>query len=182
MEQKPTTSAQSKQLRWLAIGVVGMFAFAVFAMPPIYRVFCELTGLNGKPSLANALAKPEAVLDRKVTLEFVTSVDAGLPWTFRGNLTSVEVHPGQIHRVNFQVENLADHAIVGRAVPSISPAASTSFVKKTQCFCFEQQTLTAGQVVDMPGVLYIGPDLPKHIKTIPLAYRFYRQPDTGQKI
>jgi len=182
MDRKPSPSAQSLQLRWLAIGVVGMFAFAVFAMPPIYRVFCELTGLNGKPTLANAQAKPEAVLDRKVTLEFVTSVDAGLPWTFRGNLTSVDVHPGQIHRVSFQVENLSDKAVIGRAVPSISPAASTAFVKKTQCFCFEQQTLAAGQMVEMPVVLYIDPALPKNIKTITLAYRFYRQPDIEQKI
>ena len=73
-------------------------------------------------------------------------------------------------------------AVTGRAIPSISPAASTAFVKKTQCFCFEQQTLKAGQVVDMPVVLYIDPALPESIKTITLAYRFYRQPDAEQKI
>ena len=28
--------------------VVGMFCFAVFIMPPLYDVFCEVTGLNGK--------------------------------------------------------------------------------------------------------------------------------------
>jgi len=175
-------SPQKKQLSWLAVGVVGMFAFAVFAMPPIYKAFCELTGLNGKPLLADATNKPAEVLDRVVTLEFVTSVDAGLPWTFRGNLKSIDVHPGQIQRLSFHVENLADTAVTGRAIPSITPAASTSFVKKTQCFCFEQQTLKAGQVIDMPVVLYIDPALPASIKTITLAYRFYRQPDADQKI
>lgn len=175
-------SPQGKQLSWLAAGVVGMFAFAVFVMPPIYKAFCELTGLNGKPLLASAATKPDEVLDRVVTLEFVTSVDASLPWTFRGDLQSVDVHPGQIQHLSFRVENRADQAMTGRAIPSISPSASTAFVKKTQCFCFDQQTLKAGQVVEMPVVLYIDPALPANIKTITLAYRFYRQPDAEQKI
>ncbi|MEK6789998.1 MAG: cytochrome c oxidase assembly protein [Pseudomonadota bacterium] len=182
MSQAQHSSPQKKQLGWLVMSVVGMFAFAVFAMPPIYEAFCELTGLNGKPSLANAVNKPDEVLDRTVTLEFVTSVDAGLPWTFRGNLKSIDVHPGQIQRISFHVENTADHAVTGRAIPSIAPAVGTAFVKKTQCFCFEQQTLNAGQSVDMPVILYIDPALPKNIKTITLAYRFYRQPDVEQKI
>ena len=182
MSQTPHSSPQKKQLGWLVMSVVGMFAFAVFVMPPMYEAFCELTGLNGKPSLANAVNKPDEALDRTVTLEFVTSVDSGLPWTFRGDQKSIDVHPGQIQRISFRVENTADHVVTGRAVPSIAPASGTAFVKKTQCFCFEQQTLNAGQMVDMPVVLYIDPALPKNIKTITLAYRFYRQPDAGQKI
>ena len=36
-----------KTIRNLAFSVVGMFAFA-FLLVPIYDVFCEITGLNGK--------------------------------------------------------------------------------------------------------------------------------------
>lgn len=173
---------QQRQLRYLIGGVVLMFAFAVFAMPPMYRAFCELTGLNGKPSMVAAGSAQGADLDRTVTVEFVTSVDAGLPWTFTGDTHSIVVHPGQIQRVNFRVVNEADTSVTARAVPSIAPAAGASHLKKTQCFCFKEQTLAAGASADMPVIFYIDPDLPRQIRTVTLAYRFYRQPDAGRKI
>ena len=40
-------------LKRLIIISIGMFAFA-FALVPLYDVFCDLTGLNGKPSLEQA--------------------------------------------------------------------------------------------------------------------------------
>ncbi len=171
-----------RQLQYLAGGVLMMFAFAVFAMPPMYRAFCELTGLNGKPSMTAAGAAAAVDLDRTVTVEFVTSVDAGLPWTFTGDTRSIEVHPGQIQHVSFHVVNEAGTAVTARAVPSIAPAAGASHLKKTQCFCFKEQTLAAGASADMPVIFYIDPDLPRQIKIVTLAYRFYRQPDAGQKI
>ena len=172
----------TRQLCWLSGVGVAMFVFALFVMPPIYRVFCEITGLNGKPSAMAAGETPGVVSDRTVTVEFVTSVDAGLPWQFAGETRSIQVHPGQIQRVNFRVSNEADAAVTGRAIPSIAPAAGASHLKKTQCFCFEEQTLAAGASADMPVVFYIDPDLPRQIKTVTLAYRFYRQPESGRKI
>lgn len=174
-------AAQRRQVRYLLLTVAGMFAFAVFAMPPIYRVFCELTGLNGKPVAATASAgaalRPD--LARRVTVEFVTSVDAGLPWQFSGERRAIEVHPGEVHQVSFRVRNLSDARTTGHAVPSVAPAVATSHLKKTQCFCFDRQTLSAGESLDMPVIFYIDPDLPRQVRTVTLAYRFYRQPDAG---
>lgn len=173
---------QHRQVAWLGAGVLLMFVFAVFAMPPIYRVFCELTGLNGKPSATAAAEAGQAVLDRQVTVEFVTSVDAGLPWQFTGERRVVTVHPGQIQKVSFRVVNLSGEAVTGRAIPSVAPALAASHLKKTQCFCFEEQTLQAGASADMPVIFYIDPDLPRQVRTVTLAYRFYRQPESGRKI
>lgn len=170
-----------RQLRFLLLAVAGMFAFAVFAMPPIYRVFCELTGLNGKPAAQAAEALANTDLGRTVQVEFVTSVEAGLPWDFVGTDPVIRVHPGQIQRINFRVRNRGDQAITGRAIPSVSPAVGASHLKKTQCFCFESQTLAAGESVDMPVIFYVDPDLPRQVGTITLAYRFYRQPDAAPK-
>ena len=170
-------SHQKRQLRMLLLSVVGMFAFAVFLMPPLYDAFCELTGLNGKPNTTAAAASQEVDLNRTITVEFLTSVDAGLPWQFKSEKNAVEVHPGQINKVSFDVVNNAGTAVTGRAIPSISPALGASHLKKTECFCFREQTLAAGQTLDMPVVFYIDPDLPKSVKTITLAYRFYRHPD-----
>jgi cytochrome c oxidase assembly protein subunit 11 len=175
-------TSQKRQLQYLVLGVLGMFAFAVFVMPPIYRVFCELTGLNGKPntSAASASLAPQD-LSRSVTMEFVTAVDAELPWTFVGERKVLEVHPGQINHLTFHVQNTSSERITARAIPSISPAAAASHLKKTECFCFRVQTLDAGASADMPVVFYIDPDLPKGIKTVTLSYRFYRQPDVAAK-
>lgn len=169
-----------RQLGILALVVAGMFAFAVLAMPPIYRVFCELTGLNGRIVPVPAAASREVVAGRSVEVELLTSVDAALPWTFASERRVLTVHPGEIHRVVFRVVNRGDSALTGRAVPSISPAAAASHLKKTQCFCFREQTLPAGAAVDMPVVFYLDPDLPAQIHTVTLAYRFYRQPAAGQ--
>ncbi|MEO7824471.1 MAG: cytochrome c oxidase assembly protein [Paraperlucidibaca sp.] len=168
---------QKRQLRLLLLSVVGMFIFAVFLMPPLYDAFCELTGLNGKPNSTAAAASREVDLNRTITVEFLTSVDAGLPWQFKGERNAIDVHPGQINTVSFEVVNNADEAVIGRAIPSISPALGASHLKKTECFCFREQTLQAGQTLDMPVVFYIDPDLPKSVKTITLAYRFYRHQD-----
>lgn len=174
--------SQRRQLQYLILGVLGMFAFAVFVMPPIYSVFCEITGLNGKPNATAASASGVRTdLSRQVTVEFVTAVDAGLPWSFVGNSKSIDVHPGQIQQVSFHVHNYSDERITARAVPSISPAAGAAHLKKTQCFCFREQTLAAGASADMPVIFYIDPDLPKGIETITLSYRFYRQPDAVAK-
>jgi cytochrome c oxidase assembly protein subunit 11 len=167
-------ATQKRQLRLLLLSVVGMFVFAVFVMPPLYDAFCELTGLNGKPNSTAAEASREVDLNRTVTVEFLTSVDAGLPWQFKGKRNAIVVHPGQINTVSFEVVNNADQAIIGRAIPSISPAQGARHLKKTECFCFREQTLQAGQTLDMPVVFYIDPDLPINVKTITLAYRFYR--------
>ena len=58
----------------LALVTVAMFGFG-FALVPIYDVFCEITGLNGKTGRVEAAALDGQVdLGRTVTVEFVSSV------------------------------------------------------------------------------------------------------------
>lgn len=174
-----TTPAARKQLFWMTGGVLLMFVFAVFAMPPIYRVFCEITGLNGKPSMLAAAPAATVDLDREITVEFITSVDGALPWQFSSEKRVMRVHPGEIHQINFEVVNQSASAVVGKAIPSVAPAAGAAHLKKTECFCFIEQRLEAGERQQMPVVFYIDPALPRQIGTVTLAYRFYRQPDAG---
>lgn len=164
-------------VRLLAV-VVGMFLFAVFVMPPIYDVFCELTGLNGKTSNV-AAAAPTTPEDRsrQLTVEFLTDTDKALPWEFRHERASLRMSPGEIVQTSFYVKNRAGHAVVGRAVPSISPAEATQYLKKTECFCFREQSLAAGAEKHMPVIFYVDPAIPRHITTITLSYKFYNMTD-----
>ncbi|MGH8493797.1 MAG: cytochrome c oxidase assembly protein [Moraxellaceae bacterium] len=171
---EPTTAESNRRLLIrLGLVVVAMFVFAVFIMPPIYDAFCEITGLNGKGSNKAAVASVREDDSRTVSVEFLVDTDAALPWEFRKGEAAVRVHPGEITKTLFYVKNLGSKAVTGRAIPSISPNEAARHFKKTECFCFREQRLEAGEEKEMPMVFYVDPALPKHITTITLSYKFY---------
>lgn len=177
-EKELSTTRQNQRLLWrLALVVVAMFLFAVFVMPPLYDVFCEITGLNGKGSNKAAVASVHTDASRMVNVEFLVKTDGALPWDFRRGVPAVRVHPGEITKTVFFVRNRDWRTISGRAIPSISPAEAAQYLKKTECFCFGEQRLEGGAEKSMPMIFYIDPALPKHITTITLSYTFYNQSD-----
>ena len=123
----------------LLLVVAGMFAFG-FAMVPLYDVFCDITGLNGKTGGRAAVAKIAPELDRTVTVEFIASVNQSMPWDFEPKVTRMEVHPGQTYRTSFYARNRTDQPMVGQAIPSVAPGIAAPHFKKTECFCFTEQS------------------------------------------
>lgn len=160
-------------LRRLLLVALAMFGFAVFVMPPLYDVFCELTGLNGKTAATAAVASTQIDTTRTVTVEFLVHTDAALPWRFRRETAAVRVQPGRIVQTAFYVGNDSAAAVTGRAVPSISPSVAAQYLKKTECFCFREQTLQAGEEKKLPLIFYVDPALPRQVTTITLAYTYY---------
>ena len=171
----PQEKANKRLVKKLLVSVLAMFGFA-FALVPLYDVFCDLTGLNGKTGrvAADVAEKSSVDLDRVVTVEFTTTVSPGLPWSFESEVFKVDVHPGQIEGVTFVVRNLVDKPVTGRAVPSLAPGQAAKFFKKTECFCFKEQTLQAGQSVEMPVRFIVDPDLPADVQTVTLSYTFFK--------
>ena len=60
----------------------------------------------------------------------------------------------------------------------MSPDQVGKYFKKIQCFCFTEQTLKAGESVDMPVVFFVDPKIKddpdtKDIDEITLSYTFY---------
>ncbi|GAC31227.1 cytochrome c oxidase assembly protein [Paraglaciecola polaris] len=163
----------SKMVGKLLVVVLGMFGFG-FALVPLYDVFCDLTGLNGKT--ANSAATYE-VMDidesRTITIDFITRTNSGMAWQFEAQTRQLKVHPGQMNEVNFTVKNPTRHSVVGQAVPSVSPGTAALFLNKTECFCFEQQVLQAGESVVMPMRFYVDPQLPDDITYFTLQYTLY---------
>jgi cytochrome c oxidase assembly protein subunit 11 len=151
-----------------------MFGFG-YSLVPLYNVFCEVTGLNGKTgelSAAEAAAlRPD--LEREVTVEFVTSVSAGLPWRFSAPAQKVVVHPGVVTAVEFAIVNDGGRDMVGQAIPSVAPATAARYFSKTECFCFTQQPLVAGQLKKMPVRFVVDPKLPVDVQTVTLGYTFF---------
>ena len=174
-EQKQTGQQNAKLMavRLVALAV-GMFAFGVFALPPLYDVFCEVTGLGGKTDQTAAVGvevAPDAT--REIDLEFVTTVNQYAPYSFRAELDGMTIHPGGLYEAHFVAENLSDRARIAQAVPSVAPAQAAEHFKKLECFCFNEQTFGPGEVKVMPVRFIIDSDLPYYIDTITLSYTFF---------
>lgn len=160
---------------WCLSGVAGMFAFG-FALVPLYDVFCDITGINGKTNgRYESTEGSVADMERSVKVQFLAQNGPGMPWVFRPVARSIEVHPGEATTVNFYAENPTGQDMVGQAVPSLSPSEGTLYFHKTECFCFNQQPLAAGQSTEMPLVFIVDPDLPDHITKLTLSYTLYDQ-------
>ena len=173
MDKPSPQNKNNKMVLKLLIVVVGMFGFG-FALVPLYDVLCDALGINGKPSDTAAVYEAVEIDEsRLVTVDFITRINTGMPWEFRTETKRVKVHPGQLNKVDFYVRNPAKTAIVGQAVPSVSPGPAAIYMNKTECFCFESQTLAAGERVELPVRFIVDPALPEEIGSLSLGYTLF---------
>ena len=166
-------SNNNKTVKKLLLVVIAMFGFG-FALVPLYDVFCDITGLNGKTN-STAVAYTASSVDesRTVRVQFITRNAKGIPWKFEPVVNEIDVHPGEMKLVSFYAKNNALHDIIGQAVPSVSPGLAANYFHKIECFCFTQQPLAAGTEVEMSLQFYVDLELPADIKTLTLSYTLY---------
>ncbi|MEC9483597.1 MAG: cytochrome c oxidase assembly protein [Halomonas sp.] len=160
------------------IALVAMMGFTV-ALVPLYDVFCQITGLNGRAANTQSVAAiGEVDTSRYVTVQFITRKGNGLPWRLEAMERQVRVHPGQRQTVHFVFTNYGRLAYRGRAVPSVSPGEASLYLRKVTCFCFQEQTLAAGERLELPMVFQLTTDLPDDVHTVTLAYTLYPVTDS----
>ena len=177
-------SAQNrKMVGKLAVVAAGMFLFG-YALIPIYRHICELTGINilalGEkqvPGGSTAGANSQVDASRTITVEF--DANAHGPWLFKPEKASVQVHPGELATVMYEFRNVQDHTMAAQAIPSYAPRNSAAYFNKLECFCFNQYTLAPGEKKQWPVAFVIDPKLPKDVTTITLSYTFF---EVGGKV
>ncbi len=177
MSQEPVSQETQQENKVMTKKLVTvafiMLAFG-FALVPLYDVFCEITGWNASLNQGLAVYEDQEVdTSREIKLRFVTETKNDMPWDFKPLQSTITVHPGKEYEVAFRVKNRARKNIVGRAIPSFSPTLASQFVNKTECFCFNQQTLLAGESEDMPMRFFIDKDIPKEYKAITLVYTLH---------
>ena len=169
---------QHKHIALLSLLALGMFGFA-YTLVPLYEVFCEVTGLNGKTSgrAADTTTISSYVSDhREVTIQFLAQVSNGMPWEFRPTEHQLQVRLGEINSTDYYARNRANQAVTGQAVPSVAPGYSAEYLHKVECFCFTQQHLEAGEDLLMPVKFYISDNLPEEVHTLSLSYTLYTVP------
>lgn len=167
-------------IKLLTVAIV-MFGFG-YALVPLYNVFCEITGLNGKTGTIAASEVNKLAVDenRLVTVQFDTNINGELPWQFKANSYQMTVHPGEVKDAVFVVENQSDETIVGQAIPSVAPGEASLYFNKTECFCFTQQTLAPHEKKEMLVRFVVDSNLPEKISTMTLSYTFFLIPDANK--
>ncbi len=175
MSETPYQVANRRTVAKLVLATCVMFSFG-YALVPLYNVFCTITGLNGKTGRLTEAQAASLPVDasRSITVEFVTSVDAQMPWDFKPLVNKVVVHPGVETQVEFEVHNWDVGSINGQAVPSVAPNTVAKYFKKTECFCFTQQTLAAGETRRMPVRFIVDARLPPEVTVLTLGYTFFQ--------
>jgi cytochrome c oxidase assembly protein subunit 11 len=174
----PAPSENAVMVRKLVIIVVAMFGFG-YALVPLYKKLCEVTGINilalqednmgGKKKAT--LANTQVDTSRSITVEFDSNAHG--PWRFMPAKRSVQVHPGEMVTVMYEIANQQPRTIAGQAIPSYAPMQSAAHFNKFECFCFKQQTLGPNEVRQFPVVFVVDADLPKDVKNITLSYTFF---------
>ena len=179
MTEQVQNNENRKLILQLVAVVGGMFLFA-FALVPLYNVFCDITGINGKTRGQALYESVEIDTKRTIRVEFLTNINRGMPWEFKSLVKWIDVHPGELNEVRFYAKNRSKFDIIGQSVPSVSPGEAALYLNKTECFCFDQQRLNSGEEIEMPMKFYLDADIPKDITRLTLSYRLFNITEAAQ--
>ena len=167
-------SANRRLTLRLGVVVVAMFGFGYAILPLLYDVVCEITGIGGKPAVAQeADLAPAIETDRLITVQFMGTVNSSLPWDVRPTVMEMSVNPGRVYETTYFARNLSANGTVGTASPNVSPGKAALYFTKTECFCFSNQKFDGGEGREMPVRFVVGTGLPADVRTVTLSYTFF---------
>jgi cytochrome c oxidase assembly protein subunit 11 len=178
-----------KMVGKLIVVTIGMFAFG-YALIPIYKHICELTGINilslserqvpGGGTAGRDVKVPDnSQVDRTRTITVEFDANARGPWDFKPAQSSIQVHPGELKTVMYEFQNTQNRRMAAQAIPSYAPRNAAAHFNKLECFCFNQYVLEPGEKKEWPVAFVIDPRLSKDVTTITLSYTFF---EVGGKV
>ena len=164
------------------LAMLGLTAASV----PLYDLYCRVSGYGGTPRIDGDATAVQPQSER-VTVSFNADVDHALPWRFQPAQRSLSVVVGEQTMAFYEAVNHADHPVVGRAVYNVTPFKIGSYFSKISCFCFDEQTLQAGQRVEMPVSFYVDPAMladldTREVKQITLSYTFFIDREATERL
>ncbi len=150
-----------------------------FAAVPFYSWFCRTTGFGGTTSVSEVA--PATYLEKMVKVRFDASKDADMPWEFRAEQVSMDLHIGETGLAFFEATNPTDRVVAGQASYNVSPDSAGGYFTKIECFCFTEQVLQPHETVQMPVTFYVDPGIVddrdgKYVHEITLSYTFHEIP------
>jgi cytochrome c oxidase assembly protein subunit 11 len=167
-------------LSTIIVGMVGLS----FASVPLYRVFFAVTGYGGTPQIGKEAAPGAA--RQLIAVRFNANTNPNLPWDFHPVQDEIRLPLGEDHLAFYTARNEAGTPVTGVALYNVTPDTAGKYFHKTACFCFNQQTLAAGEQKEFPLSFWVDPEIAKDpdtadIHTITLSYTFYRTLEDAAK-
>jgi cytochrome c oxidase assembly protein subunit 11 len=154
-----------------------------YAAVPAYRAFCQKFGFAGTPLVeASGPASGEILSDRSMTIRFNSDIEPSLDWHFKPVQRSMHMQVGETGLAFFEAENKQNESVTGTATFNVTPLKAAPYFAKIECFCFTEQTLAAGESVQMPVTFFVDPAIAEDrnlddVTTITLSYTFFRDQD-----
>jgi cytochrome c oxidase assembly protein subunit 11 len=177
MADGKTTSKHKGLVMRLLLAASSMFLFG-FALVPLYDIFCEVTGIR-IPIVANSakdiIEGSEAVAARDIKLLLLANTQAGVPLEFYPLKDTLDVTTGRLQETQFFAYNLSTASVTGVATPDIRPAEAGRYIRKIECFCFNDQLFAAGEERELTVRFYVDPALPTYIDNITLSYTLFEK-------
>tara|TARA_B100000963_G_scaffold345008_1_gene348477 strand:+ start:7732 stop:8286 length:555 start_codon:yes stop_codon:yes gene_type:complete len=149
-----------------------------FAAVPLYDLFCRVTGFGGTTQNASKKDLPKIVVNKDYKMRFDTNINSTLDWKFAPEVKTLNLKPGEVHTVKFYVENPDNKASSGSASFNVSPSPFGIYLNKIGCFCFEKQTLKAGEKREFNLTFFLDPKVvddnkTKNIADVTLSFTFF---------
>ena len=163
------------------IVLVSIFVFMLglsFAAVPLYNLFCRVTGFGGTTQNASNKELPKIVINQNYKMRFDTNINSILDWKFYPEVNTISLKPGEVHTVKFNVENQSKETTSGSASFNVSPSPFGIYLNKIGCFCFEKQTLKAGEKQEFVLTFFLDPKVvddnkTKNIADVTLSFTFF---------
>ncbi|XP_057357314.1 cytochrome c oxidase assembly protein COX11, mitochondrial isoform X2 [Manis pentadactyla] len=145
----PFTRAQEEDWRrrnktvltYVAAAAVGMLG-ASYAAVPLYRLYCQTTGLGGSAVAGHSSDQIEnmvPVKDRIIKVTFNADVHASLQWNFRPQQTEIYVVPGETALAFYKAKNPTDKPVIGISTYNVVPFEAGQYFNKIQHFKTEEE-------------------------------------------
>ncbi len=159
---------------------VAMFGFA-FGSVPLYDLICDITGIDGRGNLTVIEDVVFVPGDRELDVTYMSTTYGTLGVEAMPLRPREDVVVGVAHRSDWSFENHETTPVVTRAIPQFVPAEAARWVKKIECFCFNEITLQPGEVLEAAMVMTIDPQIPKRIGAITVAYTMFETPESEDR-
>ena len=160
----------------LTLFTIFMFSFS-YMLVPLYDIFCEITGLNGKTNQERVLVVNENPSERFVTVKFTSTVANSAPFTFEPIDREMVVQVGKIYNTFYTLTNNTTSVKHATASPSVVPHEDAEYFKKIECFCFSQQQINGLETKELPLQFIIDNELPNDTRTLILSYTMFNTTD-----
>ncbi len=163
------------------IALVSIFLFMLglsFAAVPLYDLFCRVTGFGGTTQNASNKEIPKIIVNQDYKMRFDTNINSTLDWKFYPEINTLDLKPGEVHTVKFNVENPSSEISSGSATFNVSPSPFGIYLNKIGCFCFEKQTLQPGEKKEFVLTFFLDPKVvddnkTKNMSDVTLSFTFF---------